>query len=123
MSLLKYALIERERKFLLTPNEDLIKGLSFKTITDHYIDGTYMRFRKVTGEAGSVYKLTKKDPGGSPDKSIITTIYLTEQEYEMLNKFQSTVVEKTRFDKKINDISIGIDKYIKDDEELWLAEI
>jgi CYTH domain-containing protein len=120
---LKYALIERERNFLLAPDQDLIKSLPFKTIIDNYIERTHIRFRKVTGNEGSIYKLTKKSPGGSPDKSVITTIYLTEHEYDTLNKFESILVQKTRFKKVVTGINIGIDKYVNGNDELWLAEI
>jgi CYTH domain-containing protein len=120
---LKYALIERERKFLIAPGEDLIKGLHFKTITDQYVESTYLRLRKVTDKFGSVYKLTQKCPDESLDRSVITTIYLTEFEYDLLSQPGSVIVEKTRFIKETRDLIIGIDRYVSGNDELWLAEI
>jgi len=120
---LKYALIERERKFLIQPNQDLIKKLPFKTITDHYINNTFLRFRKVKDELGFVYKLTKKVPTDSFDKLLITTIYLSDTEYEILNSFHSVLIEKIRYIKKAGGFMIGIDIYIKGSDVLWMAEI
>jgi CYTH domain-containing protein len=120
---LKYARIERERNFLLAPDQNLMENLSFKTITDHYINGTYLRLRKITGDSDTDYKLTKKTPGDSSDKTIITNIYLTEHEYGLLNKFDSIRVDKIRFIKEVDNIRIAIDKYLTGNDELWLAEI
>jgi CYTH domain-containing protein len=123
MNKLKYALIERERKYLLPSLGDIVNYLHYKQITDHYISGTYLRLRKMTGNEKSVYKLTRKIPANSPDSFFITTIYLNENEYELFNKHPAIIVEKTRFLKEANGFKIGIDSYTKGNDKLLLAEV
>jgi CYTH domain-containing protein len=118
----KYAHIERERKFLLAGGTSLVDDLPYKIINDHYVKGTQLRFRMVTDHNGSIYKLTQKaesNKGQSP----ITTIYLQEFEYRLLNIFDSVSVQKTRYIRDRGNYMIGIDKYSKGNDELWLAEI
>ncbi|CAN5231265.1 hypothetical protein BH09BAC6_BH09BAC6_22870 [soil metagenome] len=119
----KYALIERERRFLLRVDVELIKELPFKTIADHYLQNSSLRLRRVTGQSGSIYKLTQKGPANTLGKSEITTIYLNETEYEVFNKHESVWVEKTRYIKEFNDLIIGIDRYLNNADELWVAEV
>jgi len=119
----KYAHIERERKFLLASEAaDLIKGLPYKTITDHYIKNTQMRFRTVTDGDTNVYKLTQK-ADSSEGRAQITTIYLKEFEFKLLNIFDSVSVKKTRFIKNYDDFVVGVDQYLKGSDEVWLAEV
>ena len=118
----KYAHTERERKFLLQYPANIVNGLPYKQIADYYIKNTSLRFRRVTDGESVVYKLTKKSQsiGG---KAQITTIYLTEAEYSLLNIFDAVLVEKIRYIKVYGDFVIGIDKYSKGNDELWLAEV
>ena len=118
----KYAHTERERKFLLQHPGNMVNGLPYKLIADHYIKNSSLRFRRVTDGENVVYKLTKKSHsiGG---RSQITTIYLTEAEYGLLNIFNAVLVEKIRYIKVYGNFVIGIDKYSKGNDELWLAEV
>lgn len=56
---LKYAVAERERRFLISA---LAAGVvETRTIVDHYLTGTRLRLREVTNGDGSVVrKLTQK---------------------------------------------------------------
>jgi CYTH domain-containing protein len=118
----KYAHTERERKFLLQHPGNIVNGLPYKQITDYYIKNTSLRFRRVTDAERVIWKLTKKSQsiGG---KAQITTIYLTEAEYSLLNIFDAVLVEKIRYIKVYDNFVIGIDKYSKGNDELWLAEV
>lgn len=118
----KYAHTERERKFLLQNAGNLVSGLPYKQIADHYIKNTSLRFRKVADGESVVWKLTKKAQSIN-GKAQITTIYLTEGEYSLLNVFDAVLVEKTRYIKVYDNVVIGIDKYSKGNDELWLAEV
>jgi CYTH domain-containing protein len=118
----KYAHTERERKFLLQHSGNIVNGLPYKQIVDHYIKNSSLRFRRVTDGESVVCKLTKKSQsiGG---KAQITTIYLTEAEYSLMNIFDAVLVEKIRYIKVHDNFVIGIDKYSKGNDELWLAEV
>jgi len=119
----KYALVERERKFLISPDHVNITGLPYKHITDHYILNTAIRFRLVTDNNGTTYKLTKKTPLNITGEHLITTIYLSQGEYLQLNSFECAVVEKIRYQIAAGPLVIGLDRYTNSSEELWIAEI
>ena len=119
----KYALVERERKFLISPDHININGLPYKHITDHYILNTAIRFRMVTDGNGTTYKLTKKTPLNKTGEQQITTIYLSREEYLLLNSFECIAVEKTRHLVAAGPLVIGLDRYTNLSEELWIAEI
>ena len=103
----KYARIENERRFLLPPVEDELISLPRRVILDHYIAGTRLRLRQIENEDDKVYKLTKKTRL-SPGKEEITTIYLSPEEYQLLNKLRAIAVSKIRFIATYNDMTIGI---------------
>jgi len=118
----KYAHTERERKFLLQHSANMVNGLPYKQIADHYIKNSSLRFRRVTDGESVIWKLTKKSQS-IDGKAQITTIYLTEAEYGLLNIFDAILVEKIRYIKAYDNFVIGIDKYSKGNDELWLAEV
>jgi CYTH domain-containing protein len=119
----KYALVERERKFVIPPDHVNISGLPYKHITDHYMLNTAIRFRLVTDDNGTTYKLTKKTPLNITGEHLITTIYLDQEEYLQLNNFECVVVEKIRYLIATGSLVIGLDRYTNSSEELWIAEI
>jgi CYTH domain-containing protein len=119
----KYALVERERKFLISPDHVNTSGLPHKHIIDHYILNTAIRFRLVTDENGTTYKLTKKISLNTTGEQQITTIYLSREEYLLLNSFKCVAVEKTRYLMAAGPLVIGLDRYTNLSEELWIAEI
>jgi CYTH domain-containing protein len=102
MSFGKYARVERERRFLL---EELPPGLTRASrhtqLTDNYITGTRLRLRRVrvptTRER--VWKLTQKFAPDPQDfsRTIITNIYLSPQEYEVLSVFEGNELRKNRY--------------------------
>jgi hypothetical protein len=54
---MKYAVIERERRFLLSRLPDhLDPSVGFRRITDVYIPGTRLRLRHVETADGSTYQ-------------------------------------------------------------------
>ena len=119
----KYQLTERERKFLLASDHVNTKGLPCKQITDHYLNGTMLRFRMVTDDTCEQYKLTQKTPLTTPGESAITTIYLDKQAFAMLNIFNAVMVSKTRYLLKMGELIVGLDHYRTGTDELWLAEV
>jgi CYTH domain-containing protein len=118
----KYARVERERRFLL---DDVPDGAVLRTtrIVDRYIVNTGLRLRRAeeNTESGeqTVHKLTQKlaRPGGGP--GLITTIYLSESEYEALAAIPAERLAKTR----LSIPPFGIDVFESVLRGLLLAEI
>ena len=119
----KYALIENERRFLLLPvDEEMTLDLPRRAILDNYIPGTNLRLREMDNAGEKVYKLTKKTTL-SPGREKITTIYLSQEEYQLLTQLQAIVVSKIRFIMTHYELIIGIDRYGNKGNELWVAEV
>lgn len=95
----KYALVERERRFLLaespmgTPTHQVL-------IEDRYLRGTRLRLRRMTdlAEPGIrlTYKLTQKIPTVSGAPGLITTLYLSAAEYTAMLDIPADTLRKIR---------------------------
>jgi CYTH domain-containing protein len=98
----KYALIERERRFLLRDlPAPLTRASEHVQIWDNYITGTRLRLRRIrvprTKERS--WKLTQKYAPAPPDfsRTVITNIYLSPAEYEVLSVFEGNEIRKNRY--------------------------
>ena len=94
----KYARVERERRFLIDrfPSAGVVRT---RHITDRYIDGTQLRLREQTDDGGpATYKLTQKIPArsGGAQQGLITTIYLTGEEFRLLAQLPARMLSKVR---------------------------
>lgn len=124
----KYARVERERKFLL---RELPPGLTLASehlqITDNYITNTRLRLRKVrvpkTRER--TWKLTQKFAPKPSDlsRTIITNIYLSQQEYEVFSVFEGNEIRKNRYPYEHAGHALAIDVFLGPLWGLILAEI
>jgi CYTH domain-containing protein len=119
---LKYARIERERRFLLRGRPD-VKPTRTTLIADGYLIGTRIRLRKSiewdgTGQL-AIYKLTQKIPRTDDEPALITTMYLTEAEFQALENLPATRIEKTR----LSIPPYGVDVFHGDLDGLYLAEV
>jgi CYTH domain-containing protein len=97
----KYARIERERRFLLSSLPPGSAVTTSRRITDRYLSGTRLRLRRVdylNGEARE-FKFTQKVPAERPGhvQGLITNIYLSATEYELLASVPAEELSKTRF--------------------------
>ncbi len=118
---LKYARIERERRFLLSR---LPPGAPVRRaeITDRYLQGTRLRLREVvettTTGTTTVRKLTQKvfPAGGTP--GLVTTMYVDEAEFARLRALPGTDMTKIRYSFP----PLGIDVFTGVLEGLVLAE-
>jgi CYTH domain-containing protein len=96
----KYARVERERRFLLAepPPSEAVTARS--RITDRYLAGTRLRLRRdESPDTGAcVLKLTQKVPADRPGhmQGLITNIYLSPAEYDLLASLPAAVLSKTR---------------------------
>jgi CYTH domain-containing protein len=116
----KYARVERERRFVL---EALPSGVfDARRIDDLYIAGTTLRLRRVTPADGGevVHKLGQKVRPDAGDPSIVhhTTMYLTVDEYEVLSVLAGDRLSKTRWSWNIGDRVWSVDEH----DGLVLAE-
>jgi CYTH domain-containing protein len=116
----KYGRRELERRFLLAemPPGDVERTTE---ICDRYIEGTRLRLRKTVerDDTRVIYKLTQKVPAPDAGASLVTTLYLSEEEYERLRALPALVLEKTRFTIP----PFGIDSFAAPRDGLWLAEV
>jgi len=124
----KYALIERERRFLL---EDLPEGLSradsHTQITDNYIAGTRLRIRKVRDPRTNkwIVKFSQKFAPEPQDfsRTIITNTYLNALEAETLSVFNTNEIRKNRYQYELDGRTFSIDMFLGDLFGLVMAEV
>ena len=97
----KYALVERERRFLMAglPSGGGA-GARRVDIVDRYLTGTRLRLRRVgsPGSAGPELKLTQKVAAAQPGpvRGLITNLYLSPAEYDVLATLPGAELAKTR---------------------------
>ncbi len=123
----KYARIERERRFLLRGlPSGLTHSSSHRQIWDNYITGTRLRLRKSRWPATNEWtlKLTQKHAPAPPDfsRTLITSIYLNEYEYEVFSVFEGNEVRKNRYPYEYEKREFGVDVFLGDLRSLVLAE-
>ena len=98
---LKYALPERERRYLLSCVPDNQPIVRTALITDRYLLGTRLRIRRsietADGATATIYKLTQKVPAGDGSPGLITTLYLSRGEYAALAAVSGRQLTKTRY--------------------------
>ena len=96
---MKYAHLERERRFLITDTSKVPASDQVVHITDHYITGTRLRLRVVDDpSADTIRKLGQKIRFDDSDPTSLahTSLYLTEQEYEVLASLPASTLSKAR---------------------------
>ena len=124
----KYERVERERRYLLRelpPN--LQVNDRHAQITDNYITNTRMRLRKVRWPLTNEWtlKLTQKHaPGTLPDfsRTLITSIYLNEYEYEVFSVFEANELRKNRYPYEHEGRKYSVDVFLGALKGLILAE-
>jgi hypothetical protein len=96
----KYARVERERRFLLARPPLTSTAAASRRITDRYLAGTRLRLRRAesTHCGACEFKLTQKVPAQRPGhvQGLITNIYLSQAEYELLACLPAATLSKTR---------------------------
>lgn len=117
----KYAIFEIERRWLVDlercPPFDV---RSMVAITDRYIECTNLRLRKMELPSGQVtYKFCKKYERLDPLAQPIVNIYLTAEEYEVLNRLHGHVITKRRHPYAEGSVDI----YLLKDVELAVFEV
>lgn len=120
---LKYAWVERERRWLCG-EVPLDQVLEAEAITDLYVSGTRLRLREAVplGGGPAMRRLTRKGDVG-PDTRLLTSIYLTDFEFKLLAGLPGQVIRKTRHRLRPQDgVTISVDRFEGPLEGLILAE-
>lgn len=118
----RYAKPERERRFLLAdqPPEAVERTAR---IVDRYFVGTRLRLRQMIEAQGTAtctyYKLTQKVPAPDGGPGLLSTMYLSVEEYALLATLPAAVLRKTRYSVP----PFGIDAYDAPLRGLFLAEV
>ena len=123
----KYARVERERRYLL---QGLPPGLKLSDphtqITDNYVTGTRLRLRKVRDPRTNEWtlELTQKHAPDAPDfsRTLVTNIYLSPYEYEVLSVFEGNEVRKNRYPYEHEGRKFSVDVFLGALHGLVLAE-
>ena len=124
---MKYARIERERRYLL---RELPPGLRVNDphtqIFDNYVMGTRLRLRKmrVPERREWTWKLTQKFAPDPTDfsRTVIANIYLSQIEYETLSVFEGNEIRKNRYPYEHAGRKFSIDVFLGALNGLVLAE-
>jgi CYTH domain-containing protein len=127
MSYGKYARIERERRFVLRElPPGLTRASAHVQIWDNYITGTRLRLRRirVPQTKEQKWKLTQKFAPAPADfsRTVITNIYLSAYEYEVLSVFEGNEIRKNRYPFEYEGRAFGIDVFLGGLWGLILAE-
>ena len=97
MANLKYAHVERERRWLLAAVPDLPYDARRLTIVDRYVRGTRLRLREVTEGSIVTRKLGHKVRLGDGAAEVAhTSLYLDDAEWDVLVALPADVLTKTR---------------------------
>jgi len=108
---LKYAVVERERRFLLA---SLPGGVvSTKQIVDRYVTGTRMRLREVREDDGTVIrKLAHKVRlSEGPAEVACTNFYLKDQEWAVLGALPAQILRKKRHMLHRDGLIVAVDEH------------
>ncbi len=117
---LKYAVVERERRFLLAALPD---GITTSwEIVDRYVIGTRLRLREVTEADGTVvrklgHKVRLRD---GPEEIACTSLYLDLGEWALLVALPARVLRKRRHLVQRDGVRIAVDEH---EDGTLLAEI
>ena len=117
----RFAQCEWERRFLLARFPAGAPVLRIRQISDRYIVGTRLRLRRIIHPDGTIdFKLTQKlnDEANGPLQGYLTTIYLSEEDYNVLSALPARPLEKVRH----SVTPFGIDVFKGELEGLVMAE-
>jgi len=122
----KYSLIEIERKWIV--NKDKLPDISkLKKIevTDKYFPNTRTRLRRMldTETKEVKFKLTKKYGKITPQSEPLTTLYLSEYEYELFNEQKGYNLIKNTYQFPFSGNIFLIEFFIKPEVDFILMEV
>ncbi len=119
---LKYATVERERRWLLDGVPPFPDDARQVRIVDRYLTGTRLRLREVTETDGTIVrKLGHKVRVGEGAREVAhTSLYLDDAEWEVLSGLPGAVLRKTRTLVPYDGTTVAVDVH---DDGSVIAEI
>lgn len=95
----KYARMEIERRWLVDASAVCeVTDAPYRLIEDLYVTGSRLRLRKITDPSGNaLFKFGKKYGKRSPLSEPVTTLYLSEVEYQQLARVAGFGASKRRY--------------------------
>ncbi len=108
---LKYAVVERERRYLLGR---LPEGVtSSREIVDRYLTGTRLRLREVRESDGTVVRKLghKVRLSEGPAEIACTNLYLDEDEWAVLGALPGRTLRKTRHMVVVDGCVVAVDEH------------
>lgn len=117
---LKYAVVERERRFIVA---NLPEGIaSSKDIVDRYVTGTRLRLREVREGDGTVTRKLghKVRLGHGPSEVACTNFYLDDGEWALLMTLPAKLLRKRRHLVRRDGLLVAIDEH---EDGTLIAEI
>jgi CYTH domain-containing protein len=125
VDLLKYAKVERERRWLLDGVPPFPDDARQVRIVDRYLHGTRLRLREVTETDGTVVrKLGHKIRLGDDAREVAcTSLYLDDAEWAALSALPGDVLSKLRVLVPHGEHTIALDVFERSYVGLFLAEI
>jgi CYTH domain-containing protein len=123
----RYARVERERRYVLRELPDGLELTDPHTqIFDNYITETRLRLRKIRipERREWTWELTQKFAPDPADfsRTLITNIYLTQYEYELLSVFEGNELRKNRYPYEHDGRRYSVDIFLGALHGLILAE-
>ncbi len=117
---LKYAIVERERRFLVRAIPD--GATHAVAIEDHYLLGTRLRLREMIASDGTIVRKLghKVRLGDDPSTIACTSLYLDDAEWELLRELPSRRLRKTRHHIERDGVVVAVDQL---EDGTLLAEI
>jgi CYTH domain-containing protein len=117
---LKYAVVERERRFLVSKLPGVAQER--RRIVDRYVIGTRLRLREVVTEDGAVTRKLghKVRLGAGPREIACTSLYLDDDEWEVLCALPAKTLRKVRHLVTRGGVTVAIDEL---EDGTLLAEI
>lgn len=122
---LKYANVERERRWLVDPAGPLPACDDVLAIVDRYVHGSRLRLRETRATDGScVRKLGHKVRlGAGPEEIACTSLYLDEAEWDLLAGLPGTQLMKERRRLRVDGRVVAVDVFAGACAGLVLAEV
>ena len=108
---LKYAVVERERRFLVASLPEGVR--TTKQITDRYVTGTRLRLREVRADDGSVVRKLghKVRLSEGPAEIACTNLYLDDREWTVLCALPAEVLRKKRHLVHRDGVVVAVDEH------------
>ena len=123
---MKYAHVERERRYIPLGSIGEIFPIRNLLIQDRYLDESTLRLRRIEEEDKSiVFKLGQKIRVGEdrPLRIAHTTMYLSESEFELLIALPAKVLEKRRSIFPLGELHFAVDEFEGELAGLLLVEV